>query len=58
MSAPARSAVTDASDAEFSAKSEAARRAGLVWRRAGVTQRVAALRRVWREVANRQTRGA
>jgi len=54
VSVPARPAVTDASDAEFSAKSAAARRAGLVWRRAGVTQRVAALRRVWREVASRR----
>lgn len=46
--------VQDVSAEEFALKAAAARRASLVWRRASVSQRVAALRGVWRELAARR----
>ncbi|MEK7383656.1 MAG: hypothetical protein AAB262_10285, partial [Elusimicrobiota bacterium] len=54
MSTVPRPSVQDVSVEDFALKAAAARRAALVWRRASVAQRVAALRGVWRELAARR----
>ncbi|HEX4048451.1 MAG TPA: aldehyde dehydrogenase family protein, partial [Elusimicrobiota bacterium] len=46
--------VWDVSPEEAAAKGAAARRAALVWRRASVAQRAAALRRVWDAIVSRR----
>ena len=54
MSDPARPLVAEISAEEFAAKAEAARRAATTWRRAGVSERVEILRKVWRELLARR----
>ena len=54
MSVPAAPPVWEFSSDEFAAKAAAARRAGLTWRRASVSQRADALEKVWAQLVARR----